>query len=85
MSTDMTVDEIGRTPFGKVAMRKLNEDGATAKNFRLFYMENLGNGVMLLKGAIFRRAKSGKNKGKLSVRVPRTTVTTYVCASEVEG
>jgi hypothetical protein len=39
---------------------------------------------MRVVGAVFRRAESGKNKGKLTILVKGTDRTAYVLASEMK-
>ena len=69
--TDMTERVFENQPFGNIAMQKI---GDVDCNFRLFSASWLGNNpressIMRVTGAIFRRAKSGPNKGVLSIKV----------------
>lgn len=84
MSCDMTTDVFADTTYGLIALEKL---GNVPENFRLYDVEWLGDGgerkVMRVTGAEFRTAKSGINKGKLSVMVPKSKQTAYVTAEEM--
>lgn len=84
MSSDMTNDIFADTTYGMIALEKL---GMVPDNFRLFEAEWLGGGyerkVMRVTGAEFRIAKSGPNKGKLAVIIPKTKQTAYVTAEEM--
>lgn len=82
---DMTHDIFADQVFGKIALRKLSP---VPENFRLYMAGWLGDkpsktGVMEVAGAQFRVAKSGKNKGKLSIMIPGTKRTAYVTADEM--
>ena len=84
--TDMTERVFENQPFGNIAMQKI---GDVDCNFRLFSASWLGNDprkslLMKITGATFRRAKSGSNKGVLSIKVPDTTKTVYVTKAEIE-
>lgn len=74
------------TPFVNIALKKLSP---VADNFRFFRSKWLGDKpeeweVMEVTGAEFREAKSGRNKGKLSIMVSGTTRTAYVTVKEME-
>lgn len=84
---DMTVDPFAEQPLGKAALKKLNP---VPENFRLFEAGWLGKSpqdfsVMEVKGAVFRHAKSGPNKGKLVVIVPGTTRSVFVTKDEIRA
>ena len=83
--TDMSERIIEKQPFGKIALQKL---GDVPENFRLYYAAWVGDnpqasGTMRVTGAEFRVAKSGPEKGVLSVMVPNTMRTVYVTAEEM--
>jgi len=73
------------TAYGKAALAKL---APVAENFMLFECGWLGQKVeemtvMECKGAQFREATKGKNKGKLSIIVKGTERTAYVTQEEI--
>lgn len=82
----MSNDVFAYFPFGKAALEKM---GAVTENFRLFEAGWVGDNpknnsdTMKVTGAEFRIAKAGKNKGKLSIKVPDTTRTVYVNRNEM--
>ena len=82
--TDMSERIIEKQPFGKIALQKL---GDVPENFRLFdaaWGDNPRNrDTIRVTGAEFRVAKSGPEKGLLSVMVPNTMRTAYVTAAEM--
>jgi len=83
----MTVDLFAKHPFGRIAMNKL---GDVPENFRLYEAGWLGKRpdeflVMEVKGAEFRNAKSGQNKGKFTVMIPGTKRTVYVTKDEIHA
>lgn len=81
---NMERDIFAEQPYGKVALKKL---GNVSENFRLYAAGWLGDGkereVMEIHGAEFRRAKTGKNKGLLSIMVKGTKRTVYVTKQEM--
>ena len=82
---DMEKDVFAEQPYGKAALQKL---APVQENFRLYFAGWLGDdtrdmSVMEVRGAEFRAAKSGRNKGKLSIMVPGTKRTVYVTKSEM--
>lgn len=82
----MTEDIFAEQSFGKAALKKLDP---VAENFRLYEAEWLGDkpsewDVMKVTGAEFRTAMSGKNKGKLSIRIKGTERTAYVTKAEMQ-
>jgi len=84
---DMQDDIFARTAFGQAALKKL---GSLPAGFRLFSAGWLGDDlrqatVMKVSGAEFRAAKTGPNKGKLSIRLAGTTRTAYVTKPEMAG
>lgn len=85
MSSDMTIDVFADTVYVMIAVEKLNKLSSLPENFRLYECGWLDDTrqVMRVTGAEFRAAKTGKNKGKLSVMVPRTKQTAYVTAEEI--
>lgn len=85
MPNDMTEKVFEITEFGQAAIQKL---GKVSDNFRLhkasWVDEKLEDfDTMKVTGAEFRIAKSGKNKGKMTVLVPGTQRTVYVTKSEI--
>lgn len=72
--------------YGKIALKKM---GTLPENFYLFSAKWLGDykttDTMELKGAQFREAKRGPNKGKLSILVKGTERTAYVTTSEMKA
>ena len=84
---DMEQDVFADQPYGKVALQKL---APVPENFRLYSACWLGKEpkdftVMEVTGAEFRVAKTGPNKGKLSVLVAGTKRTTYVTSAEMKA
>lgn len=83
---DMSVDLFAEQSYGKIALKKL---APTDENFRLFEAGYLGNDnqrdVLEVKGAVFRKALRGPNKGQLSIKVPDTTRAAYVTADEMRN
>ncbi|MBN3761103.1 hypothetical protein [Burkholderia sp. Ac-20365] len=84
---DMQRDIFAEMPFGQIALAKLQPSNP---NFRLYSAGWLETGgppetwdEMAVTGAEFREAKSGPNKGKLSVMVPNTKRTVHVHRSEM--
>ncbi len=73
-------------PYGKEALAKIKP---TDPNFRLYSAGWLGDfhttDTMKVKGAVFRAAKSGPNKGKLCIEVPGTRRTAYVTVAEMDA
>lgn len=85
--SDMSVNIFKEQSFGKVAMFKIGE---VPENFRLYEAGWVGDdprksNVMKVTGAEFRVAKSGINKGKLSVRIPGTIRTVFVNSEEMKA
>lgn len=84
---DMEIDVFAQHSFGKAALQKL---APTPDNFRLYQAEWLGDKpnerhVMRVIGAEFRAAKTGPNKGKLSVMVEGSKRTAYVTKVEMQA
>jgi hypothetical protein len=83
--SDMTKDFFADQSYGKIALKKF---GKVSENFRLFYAGWLGKGmerdVMEVKGAEFRKALTGPNRGKLSIKVQGTERTTFVTAEQMD-
>jgi hypothetical protein len=82
---DMEQDIFAEYPYGKVAIQKM---APVPENFRLYSAGWLGDNpkdrsVMEVNGAEFRVAKSGPNKGKLSIMIPGTKRTAYVTNAEM--
>ncbi len=73
--------------YGKAALKKL---APLPENFRLYSAGWLGKkpeewSVMEVTGAQFRVAKSGPNKGKLSMIIPGTKRTVFVTSDEMKA
>jgi len=86
MVQDMAEGIFEGTAIGKAALQKY---GQVPENFRIFEAGWLGERpeeftVMEVKGALFREAKSGPNKGKLTIMLPRTTRRVYVTKDELK-
>lgn len=85
---DMTEDLFASTTFGKIALEKIKPQNP---NFRLFCAGWLEDGppetweTMKVSGAEFREAKTGPNKGKLSVMLPGTKRTVYIHKMELQA
>lgn len=83
----MTIFDMMKSyPPSLAAIKKLD---VVPENFAFYEFGWLGDKpeewtVMEVKGAVFRAAKSGKNKGELSIKVPDTDRTIYVTAQEIE-
>lgn len=71
------------TRFGRIALKKLSPVGENFMLFECGWLNGDRKGVMECKGATFREAKSGPNKGKLTVIVPGTTRIAYVTREEI--
>lgn len=84
---DMQKDIFAEQSYGKIALQKL---GPVPENFRLFEAGWLGKRpeefhVMKVAGAEFRMAKSGPNKGKLSILVKGTQRSAFVTKEEMQA
>lgn len=85
---DMTEDLFADTEFGQIALEKIKP---TSPNFRLYCAGWIEKGppatwdTMEVNGAEFRVAKTGPNKGLLTVLVPGTKQTAYVTKSEMKA
>ena len=84
---DMQKDMMAEHGYGKAALQKL---APTPENFRLYQAEWLGDKpsewtVMKVTGAEFRAAKTGPNKGKLSVMVEGSKRTAFVTEAEMRA
>jgi hypothetical protein len=66
--------------FGKAALKKM---GDVPENFHLYSAERVPVGMRVI-GAVFRKAKSGKNKGKLCIMVDGTDRYMFVSPGEIE-
>jgi hypothetical protein len=84
--SDMEKDVFADTAYGKLALKKMQPVPA---NFRLFEAGWLGEQpkdweVMEVKGAEFRRAKSGPRKGRLAIKIRGTERTVYVTKDQIK-
>lgn len=84
---DMEKDLFAEQPYGQLALKKL---APVPANFRLYQAGWLGKHpkdftVMEVRGGEFRVAKSGPNKGKLSILIPGTTRITHVTKDEMNA
>ena len=87
LDMDMQEDIMATISYGKATLHKL---APTPENFRLYEAEWLGDKpsewtVMKVTGAEFREAKTGPNKGKLTVRVKGSKRTAYVTSEEMKA
>lgn len=83
----MESDIFAQHSFGKAALKKLDP---VPENFRLFSAAWIGGAhkkrtVMQVRGAEFRAAKSGPNKGRLCLRVPGTPRSVRVTVEEMRA
>lgn len=83
--TDMSKDIFAEYSYGQVALKKLEP---VPENFRLYSAEWLGEKpedwkTMKVTGAEFREAKSGPNKGQLTIMVRSTQRSAYVTREEM--
>jgi len=85
-SADMTEKIFEPHPYGKAALKKM---GVVPENFRLYLAGWIGKHPdfhgMEVKGAEFRPALTGKNKGKLCIKVKDSDRTAYVSKEEIEA
>lgn len=84
---DMEQDFFAEQPYGQLALQKM---APTPADFRLYCAEWLGDKpgdrrVMKITGGEFRRAKTGKNKGKLSILVKGTDKTVFLTSDEIQA
>lgn len=84
---DMTKDIFADCAYGQVALTKL---APVPETFRLYSAGWLGEKpkdweTMKVTGADFRVAKSGPNKGKLSVMVKGSTRSAFVSRAEMQA
>lgn len=82
---DMEQDFFAEHAFGRLALKKM---APTPADFRLYRAEWLGDKpndrqVLKVTGGEFRRAKTGKNKGKLTILVNGTNKTVYLTSQEI--
>ncbi len=81
----MAKDLFAKEKFGKIALKRI---GNVNKNFRLFLAGWMGKGdqrdIFEVRGAEFREAKTGKNKGKLCIKVPGTERKVYLTQHELK-
>ena len=82
---DMTDKLFEQQAFGKAALMQIGE---VPENFRLYASEWVAKNptgwlMMKVTGAEFRHAKSGKNKGLLTIMVKSTKRTVYVTRDEM--
>lgn len=81
MSFDMRDDIFARSPFGQAALKKM---GKMPDDFRLYFAGWLGDSAtMEVRGATFREAKKGPNKGKMCIKLPNSDRTVYVTRAEM--
>ncbi len=82
---DMTEDVFGGTPMGKVAMVKFGKVSDTFRIYEMGWLEERPEdfNYMDAKGADFRRAKTGKNKGKLSIMIPGSIRKVIITKEEI--
>lgn len=85
MSGDMEKDLFAEQSYGKLALKKI---GSVPENFRLYAAGWLGKKpedwkVMKVKGAEFCVAKSGPNKGRMTIMVKGSQRTAQVTREEI--
>ena len=85
-SADMTEKIFELHPYGKAALKKM---GIVPENFRLYFAGWIGKYPdfhgMEVKGAEFRPALAGRNKGKLCIKIKDSDRTAYVSKAEIEA
>ena len=83
---DMEKDPFADLAFGKAALKKL---GPVSENFRLYSAGWLGTypdfHSMRVTGAEFRKAKRGRNVGKLCILKTGTSRSTIVTKTEINA
>jgi len=84
--SDMEKDVFADTAFGKLALRKMQP---VPENFRLFewgWMEERPEDwqTLMVRGAEFRKAKSGPRKGKLAIKLKGTERTVYLSKEQIK-
>ncbi len=84
---DMSLDILATTSYGVVALRKL---APVPENFRLYYagwVEEHPDDwrTMKVKGAVYRAAKSGPNKGVLSIKIKGSQRSACVTREEIDA
>lgn len=83
--SDMTKDIFADTPYGKLALERMQP---VPENFRLYEAGWIGNRpedckVMEVKGAEFREAKSGPRKGNLAIKIKGTERSVYLTKEQI--
>ncbi len=79
---DMAIDVFADTAYGKAALKKM---GTIPENFRLFCAGFIGKSdSMEVRGAEFRPALKGPNKGKLTVMVKGTEKSVVVFQRDMD-
>lgn len=90
MKYDMQEDILGASIFGKIALTKI---GTVSPRFRLYEVGwvdcgdvvSVGGLVMKVTGAEFRIAKTGINKGLMTVMIEGTRISVYVTKEEIQA
>ncbi|MDD3575726.1 MAG: hypothetical protein PHT38_02430 [Halothiobacillus sp.] len=82
---DMQEGIMEKMTYGQAALKKL---APVPEGFRLYEAGWIDENpqkrtVMQVTGAVFREAKTGPNKGKMTVKVDGTKQTVYVTADEM--
>ena len=82
---DMQESIMDKTTYGQVALKKM---APVPEGFRLYEAGWIDENpkertVMQVTGAVFREAKTGPNKGKMTVKVDGTKRTVYVTKDEM--
>lgn len=79
-------DIFAEQSYGKVALAKMKPQNP---DFSLYFAGWLGDynttDTMEVRGAVFREAKSGPNKGKLVIKVPSSDMTAYVTVADMKS
>lgn len=87
MSANMEIDFFSAESYGKLALKKM---APVSENFRLYEAGWLGKRpedwtVMKVTGAQFRAAKTGPNKGKLSIMIKDTQRHVHLTREEMQA
>jgi len=83
--TDMTIDIFAQQPYGKAALKRFGEVEAGFRLYQAEWLSGVDRSIMKVTGALFREAKKGKFKGKLSVMVKGTTKLVFVTGDEIKA
>ena len=87
MSANMEIDFFAKHSYGKLALQRM---APISENFRLYEAGWLGKkpedwNVMKVTGAVFRKAKTGPHKGKLSIMIKDTQRNVHLTREEMQA